>query len=320
MTFGRQLTPVGGGLLSIAIETFDLTKVYSKLVAVDRLNIKVPEKCVFGFLGPNGAGKTTTVKMLTGLTPPTKGTATVMGWDIMCDMEQIRNIIGFLPEYFPKPKEKALKYLVTLASFNSMRDRRSLKKQAEELLELVGLWDVRNKKVSKFSMGMFKRWLLANALMGDPEVLLLDEPTANLDPIGRAEILELTRNLSRERTVFLNSHVLPEVEKVADHVAIINKGRLIIQAKITELKNIVKVETHSYIISSDNNEKLANFLRKAGIDTKITDSGVEASTRDPKELWIRLVEAYQETGTLIYEFKETGRELEDIFLKLVEGE
>ncbi|MEM1658054.1 MAG: ABC transporter ATP-binding protein [Candidatus Jordarchaeales archaeon] len=306
--------------MSIAVETFDLTKVYSKLVAVDRLNIKVPEKCVFGFLGPNGAGKTTTVKMLVGLTPPTEGTATIMGWDIKRDMENVRNVVGFLPEYFPKPKEKALSYLVTLASFNSARDMRSLKKQAEELLELVGLWDVRNKKVSKFSMGMFKRWLLANALMGDPEVVFLDEPTANLDPIGRAEILELIRNLSKERTIFLNSHILHEVEKVADHVAIINKGRLIVQTKITELKNIVKVEKHSYVISSDNNEKLASLLKEAGIDAKVTELGVEASTTDPKKLWTNLVEAYNEANIFVYELKELGRELEDIFLKLVEGD
>lgn len=306
--------------MSFAVETFDLTKVYSRLVAVDKLNIKVPEKCVFGFLGPNGAGKTTTVKMLVGLTPPTEGTAAVMGWDIKRDMENVRNVIGFLPEYFPKPKEKALNYLVTLASFNSARDMRSLKKQAEELLELVGLWDVRNKKVSKFSMGMFKRWLLANALMGDPEVVFLDEPTANLDPIGRAEILELIRNIGKERTIFLNSHVLHEVEKVADHVAIINKGRLIVQTKITELKNIVKVEKHSYVISSDNNERLASLLKEAGIEAKVTELGVEASTTDPKKLWTSLVEAYNEANIFVYELKELGRELEDIFLKLVEGD
>lgn len=302
-----------------SVETFDLTKVYSKLVAVDKLKITVPEKCVFGFLGPNGAGKTTTVNMLVGFIPPTEGTATVMGFDIRRETEEVRNVVGFLPEYFPKPREKALSYLVKLASFNSMRDRRSLKEQAEELLELVGLWDVRNKKVSKFSMGMFKRWLLANALMGDPEVVFLDEPTANLDPVGRAEILELIQKLGRERTIFLNSHILPEVEKVADQVAIINKGRLVVQAKIHELKKIVGVERHSYIISSSNDERLVSLLQNAGVEAKLMEAGVEATTDDPKKLWISLVDAYHEAEIFIYEFKETGRELEDLFLKLIGG-
>ncbi len=300
-----------------SIETFDLTKRFSSLVAVDRLNISVPEKCVFGFLGPNGAGKTTTVKMLVGLTPPSEGTARVMGWDIRQEMEQVRNVVGFMPEYSPKPKEKALSYLVTLAGFNSKRDKPSLKKQAEELLELVGLWEVRNKKVSKFSMGMFRKWLLANALMGDPEVVLLDEPTANLDPVARTEVIQLIKEIGRERTVFLNSHVLPEVEKAASHVAVINKGRLVVQAEIAELRKFVEKESHSYLIRSSANEELANFLRNAGVEAKIVEAGVEALVRDPKELWSRLVEAYHEKEVQIYEFKETGAELEDLFLKLI---
>nr|HDO80620.1 ABC transporter ATP-binding protein [Candidatus Bathyarchaeota archaeon] len=309
------------GMGLAAIETFELTKVYSRLVAVDGLNMSVPERVCFGFLGPNGAGKTTTMKMLVGLAPPSDGTATVMGWDIRCEMEKVRDVIGYMPEFTPKPKEKALDHLVTLASFNSLRDRRSLKKQAETLLEEFGLWEVRNKKVSSFSMGMFKKWLLANALMGDPEVIFLDEPTANLDPVARVEILEMIRKLGRERTVFLNSHVLPEVERVADHVAVIHKGRLIAQESIRNLRNLVRRKRYVYAVRSDKDEELAEFLQasKAALEVSFSGDGVRVATKSPKMLWFQLNRAFREIGVIVYEFKELSRSLEDVFMALIEG-
>lgn len=165
-----------------AVETFELTKVYPNVAAVDRLNITVPERCCFGFLGPNGAGKTTTIKMLTGLTYPTYGTARILGWSILTEMSKIRKVIGYMPEYSPKPKDRALDLLVSLAELNCSADKASLRRQAKDLLEMFGLWAHRKKKVHTFSMGMFKKWLLAATLIGDPEVVFLDEPTANLDP------------------------------------------------------------------------------------------------------------------------------------------
>jgi ABC-2 type transport system ATP-binding protein len=305
-----------------AIEVLGLCKNYNRTVAVSDLNMIVPANSCFGFLGPNGAGKTTTMKMLIGLTLPTRGTATVLGYDIIRNMSEIRERVGYLPEFAPKPNEKALNFLVMLARVNSPYDRQTLKSQAKHALEQVELWDVRNKKVSKFSMGMFRKWLIAQALMGNPELLFLDEPTANLDPMARLDILNLITKLKKERTVFLNSHVLPEVEKVVDHVAIINKGSLVIESTLKQLRSRMKKSRASYLIVSSNNEGIVKSLeeRKVVDDVQLGEEGVQVLTRSREKLWVALTEIYAETGIIVTEFKETGKDLEDIFLTIMEEE
>ncbi len=305
-----------------AIETFELTKIYPKVVAVEGLSISVPERCCFGFLGPNGAGKTTTMKMLTGLTYPTYGTARILGWSILTEMGKIRKVIGYLPAYAPKPKGKALDLIVSLASLNCPADKVSLKRHAKDLLEMFGLWEVRNKKVHTFSMGMFKKWLLALTLMGEPEIVLLDEPTANLDPVGRAELLDLIEGLSKERTIFLNSHVLPEVERVADHVAVINEGKLVVQGTVEQLQEMVRGTNYVYTVRTMQVEELKTFLEgsNAVLEIKPKEDGLELITSNPEAVWVELVKAYQEAGIIVTEFKEVRKSMEEIFLKLIMGE
>ena len=305
-----------------AIEIFGLSKNYNRTVAVSDLNMTVPVNTCFGFLGPNGAGKTTTVKMLIGLTAPTRGSATVLGYNIIRNMDDIRERIGYLPEYAPKPNKKALNFLVRLARVNSPYDRQTLKGQAKDALEEVGLWEVRNKKVHKFSMGMFKKWLVAQALMGNPELLFLDEPTANLDPKGRVDMLNLITRLKKERTVFLNSHVLPEVERVVDHVGIIDKGKLVIEGTLKQLQSRMKKSKASYLIVSSNNEEMAKRLeaRKVVEVVELGRDGIQISTKSREKLWTAISEISAETGITVSEFKEVGKGLEDIFLAIMEEE
>lgn len=273
-----------------AIEVLGLCKNYNRTVAVSDLNMTVPANTCFGFLGPNGAGKTTTMKMLLGLTIPTRGTATVLGYDIIRNIGEIRERVGYLPEFAPKPNERALNFLVMLARVNSPYGRQALKSQAKDALERVGLWEVRNKKVSKFSMGMFRKWLIAQALMGNPELLFLDEPTANLDPMARLDILNLIMKLKKERTVFLNSHVLPEVERVVDQVGIINKGSLVVESTLKQLRSRMKKSKTSYLIVSSNNEGIMRNLeeRKVVSDVQLVGEGVKVLTPSREKLWVAL--------------------------------
>ncbi len=305
-----------------AIEVLGLSKNYNRTAAVSDLNMTVPANTCFGFLGPNGAGKTTTMKMLVGLTIPTRGSATVLGYDIIKSMNEIRERIGYLPEFAPKPNERALNFLVMLARVNSPYSRATLKSQAKDALEQVELWEIRNKKVSKFSMGMFRKWLIAQALMGNPELLFLDEPTANLDPMARLDILNLITKLKKERTVFLNSHVLPEVERVVDHVGIINKGSLVIESTLKQLRSRMKKSKASYLIVSSNNEGIMKSLeeRKVVDNVQLGDEGVRVLTPSREKLWVALTEIYAETGITVTEFKEIGKDLEDIFLSIMEEE
>ncbi|MHA1363554.1 MAG: ABC transporter ATP-binding protein [Candidatus Freyarchaeota archaeon] len=305
-----------------AIEIFGLCKNYNRTVAVSDLSMTVPVNTCFGFLGPNGAGKTTTMKMLIGLAAPTRGSATVLGYDIIRDIDEIRERIGYLPEFAPKPNERALSFLVRLARVNSPYDWQTLKRQAKDALEEVGLWEERNMKVHKFSMGMFKKWLIAQALMGNPELLFLDEPTANLDPMGRVNMLDLIMRLKKERTVFLNSHVLPEVERVVDHVGIIGNGKLIVESTWKRLRSRMRRYKASYLIVSSNNERMMKSLeeRKVVDSVQLVDDGIQVSARNREKLWHALTEIYADTGIIVTEYREIGRGLEDIFLSIMQEE
>lgn len=305
-----------------AVETFGLSKFYSKVIAVDELSIVVPARGCFGFLGPNGAGKTTTMKMLTGLTYPSGGTATVLGYSILTEMGKIRKLIGYMPEFIPHPKGRALDLLVSLADLNYSVGKQSLKAQANDLLEMLDLGEAKNKKVHTFSMGMFKKWLLAATLMGEPEVLFLDEPTANLDPVSRVELLEYIKKLGKERTIFINSHVLPEVERVANNVVIINKGKLVIQGTVKKLRETLKGANYTYLVKSKRAKELKEFLEshEAASNVTLEEEGIKLTTNNPEEVWAALAKAHNELGVTVTEFREVGKTLEDIFIQLIKGE
>ena len=219
---------------NLAIRTFNLTKRFKNLTAVDGINFSVEKGEVFGFLGPNGAGKTTTIAMLLGLVRPTSGSAEVLGHDIRRDLSQALKRVGAIvetPAFYPY-----LSGIDNLRIFARI-DGGDKEEQIPAILERVGLKGREKDKVGTYSLGMRQRLGLGAALLGNPELLILDEPTNGLDPAGMQEMRFLIRSLADEadKTVFLSSHLLHEVEQVCDRVLILNMGRVIAQGQVSEL-------------------------------------------------------------------------------------
>jgi len=216
------------------IRTFDLTKRFKKLTAVDTLNMKVQRGEVFGFLGPNGSGKTTTISMLLGLIRPTAGSAEVMGHDIRKEPAAALRQVGALVEaaFYPYLSARDNLWVMAQMSGGGISEKR-----LREVLNQVGLGKRANDKFKTFSTGMKQRLGLAAAIIHDPELLILDEPTNGLDPAGMLEIRQFIRQLSKEqnKTIFLSSHLLHEVEQVCDRVLILNQGQTIATGRVDEI-------------------------------------------------------------------------------------
>jgi len=302
-----------------AIETENLTKVYNGVAVVDHLNLRVKEGTIFGFLGPNGAGKTTTILMLLGLIEPTEGTARVAGIDVMEKPVEVRRISGLMPaEGGLYPNLSARDNLLYFAKFYRL-PRDEAEKRVEELLELVGLKEAADKKVEGFSTGMKQRLLLAQALINDPQVLFLDEPTNGLDPKGTVELRKLLLRLKREgKTILVSSHILPEVEEVSDEIGIISQGKLLISGSKEEIKRefmkerfIITVETKESLEGLDGLEVEVLEWRKTG-DRKLT----VYAKRDVRE---ELVRELTEKGYTVVDVHLHEPSLEEIFMELVYG-
>ena len=221
------------------IQTNDLTKIYGKKTAVDHLNLTVEEGEVFGFLGPNGSGKTTTFLMLLGLSIPTSGTAVVGNYDVVRDSKKVRSIVGALPEFAGFYEDMSAKQNLNYIGALNDLPRTESEKRSKELLEVVGLAESANIEVSKFSRGMRQRLGIAQALLKNPAILLLDEPTIGVDPQGTKELRELIRRLNQEHrlTILIASHLLNEVQKMCSRVGIIRGGKLIASGTIEGLAN-----------------------------------------------------------------------------------
>ena len=220
--------------MNAAIETVGLTKTYGAKRALDDVNLVVGEGSIFGFLGPNGAGKTTMVRLLTGLAHPTSGSARVLGSEILAG-DAIGSEVGYLPDvpgfYEWMTGGEFLEFAGRLFAVQPA----TLKGRVKTLLALAGLTDV-DTKIGGYSRGMKQRLGIAQALINAPRLLVLDEPTSALDPIGRKDVLEMLASLRGRATVFFSTHILADVDRVCDTVAILDRGRLIMQAPMEELK------------------------------------------------------------------------------------
>lgn len=214
-----------GGILLIQVE--QLTKRYGQHIAVDSINFTVEEGEVLGFLGPNGAGKTTTMNILTGYISATEGRALINGVDILEQPEEAKKMIGYLPEFPPLYGDMTVsEYLDFVSDIKSVTGAER-KKSMEKILDLVKIADVRGRLIKNLSKGYKQRVGLAQALVGNPKVLILDEPTVGLDPKQIIEIRNLIKNLGKDHTIILSSHILPEVSAVCERVIIINKGKIV---------------------------------------------------------------------------------------------
>jgi ABC-2 type transport system ATP-binding protein len=221
---------------ALVIETHDLSKTYKNVQALKLLTLKVAQHSIFGFLGPNGAGKTTTIKLMLGLTQPTSGTGSIFGLDILHQSVEIRRKVGYLaqdPRYYESmTARETLRF--TLGFFfegpkNKLEDR------IAETIELVGLADKADRPIKGFSGGERQRLGIAQAQVNYPDLLILDEPAASLDPMGRHDVLEVMERLRKYTTIFYSTHILDDVQKVSDTVCILNHGELVAEAPIQEL-------------------------------------------------------------------------------------
>jgi len=304
-----------------AIETFDLTKVYKsrfglrRWLAVDRLNLKVEAGRVFGFLGPNGAGKTTTIMMLLGNIYPTAGSATLLGHPIR-NLE-VRRRIGFLPEKFQFHEFLSAQELLELHGRLCRMPRRQVMKRIPEVLELVGLSERRDSKIREFSKGMQQRIGLAQAILNDPELIILDEPTSALDPIGRGDVRDLINHLKAAgKTIFLNSHLLSEIEMTCDQVAILKGGRLMRQGRIEDL--LAAPSTVEMRILNLN-PVLVREMERLAHNVSANGQVVKASVAD-EEAIAGLVSAIVRLDGKLVSLIPKRESLEDMFIRVVTGE
>ena len=302
-----------------AVAIAGLTKVYSKAHALDGVDLVVPEGSVFGFLGPNGAGKTTTLRILAGLARPTAGSATIFGHDATRDADAVHAMIGYLPDVPGFYKwMTATEYLELSAKLFGL-PAAVRRERIGTLLELAGLDGVTT-KVGGYSRGMKQRLGVAQALINSPRLLLLDEPTSALDPIGRREVLEMIAALAGRTTVFFSTHILADVERVCDTVAVLAGGRVVEQAGIDELK-ARHGGAHRVVIEVDDTRRLQEALA--------AEAWTAAVSRDGRELLVEVVDleaAYRQVpalvaglGLALRRFEADEVSLEDVFVDLVEG-
>jgi ABC-2 type transport system ATP-binding protein len=221
---------------SLVIETQNLSKTYKETQALKGLNLTVKQNSIFGFLGPNGAGKSTTIKILLGLIQPSEGQATVFGYDVQRDSVKIRKRVGYLaqdPRYYEHMTARQI--LGYTARFFYRGPKDLIEVRVQEVLDLVGLEDKADRSVRGFSGGERQRLGIAQAQVNYPDLLILDEPAAALDPMGRHDVLEVMEKLRKYTTIFYSTHILDDVQRVSDTVAILNHGKLIAEAPIGEL-------------------------------------------------------------------------------------
>ncbi len=219
------------------ITVTDLTKRYARHTAVDHISFEVHKGQIVGFLGPNGAGKTTTMRMLTCFLPPTSGTATVAGFDVLEQSFEVKKRIGYLPETPPLyPEMRTVEYLQFVGSLKGLA-KAELAKRVDYVCDRCAIVDVKDKLLGKLSKGYRQRVGLAQAIIHNPEVLILDEPTSGLDPKQINDTRELIKSLAGDHTIILSTHILPEVEQTCEQVIIINKGKLVATDSVSNLQN-----------------------------------------------------------------------------------
>jgi ABC-2 type transport system ATP-binding protein len=306
--------------MSAAIRTTGLTKVYGEKHALDSVDLAVEEGSIFGFLGPNGAGKTTTLRVLTGLARPTSGSVQILGYDVASAGNAVRAQIGFLPDVPGFYEWMTAQELLRFAGGLFGIGRRVLDERLGVLLDLAGLSDVKT-KIGGYSRGMKQRLGVAQALINAPRLLLLDEPTSALDPMGRKDVLDMLTSLRGRTTVFFSTHILADVERVCDTVAILDRGRVVAQAPIDDLK--ARYGQQKVVVEvTGGADELAEQIGHQSWVTVVargTDSSIEITVTDldAAQREIPAMIGALRLGLSRMEAGEMG--LEEVFVELVGG-
>ncbi len=309
------------------ITVTDLTKRYARHTAVDHISFDVHKGQIVGFLGPNGAGKTTTMRMLTCFLPPTSGTATVAGFDVLEQSFEVKKRIGYLPEMPPLyPEMRTAEYLQFVGSLKGL-SKTELAKRIDYVCERCAILDVKGKLLGKLSKGYRQRVGLAQAIIHNPDVLILDEPTSGLDPKQINETRELIKSLAGDHTIILSTHILPEVEQTCEQVIIINKAKLVATDSVSNLQNrargaeslLVEVDALNGLLDPTKVQsrlELVSGVNRVVLKNKRDNRSVfEVESR--KEL-VRgdLARAIVEAGWDLNEMRPTAVSLEEVFLQL----
>ncbi len=307
-----------------AIRTEKLTKNYGPIIALNNLNLEVPENVVFGFLGPNGAGKSTTVKLLTGFAHPSSGQAWVAGEKVGSLNLRLLEKIGFLPDVPTFYDWMSGREFMKLAGDLFQLSSAEIKKRSDELLDLVGILKAGNRRIGGYSRGMRQRLGIAQALINRPRVLFMDEPTSALDPIGRREMLELIAHLKQTTTIFMSTHILSEVERVCDMVGIINKGNLITVSAVSELQQKYARSVFEMEFIEDAGVFVETLNRTAWLSKAemIIDKGhplVRVTAVDLNRARHELPGLISQSGLTLARYEMVMPNLEDIFLDIING-
>jgi len=311
----------------LVIETQGLSKSFGDTEALKSLNLKVPKNSIFGFLGPNGAGKTTTIKLLLGLIRPTAGGATVFGHDITGNSIDVRKRVGYLAQvpsyYMHMTARETLRFK---ARFYFSGPKNAIEERIEETLEMVELDDKADRPIKGFSGGERQRLGIAQAQIHHPDLLILDEPAANLDPMGRRDVLGIMEGLREHSTVFYSTHILDDVQRVSDTVAILNRGELLAQAPINELLAGAGGMVYTMMIKGDYEGARSIISRQDWVSSVNVVHGDErtrlqigvSDEEAAEEMLLKL--AVAEGDAVVTEFSRNRYELEDVFMDIVEGD
>jgi len=309
------------------IEVEGLTKVYGNKAAIDNLTFTVQKGEVVGFLGPNGAGKTTTMRVLSCYMPPTSGTARVGGYDIRTQALDVRRRIGYLPEHVPLYTDLTVTQYLNFVAEAKGLSRLTRRQRVGEAIERCLLQDARGRIIGKLSKGYRQRVGLAQALLGDPPILILDEPTIGLDPKQIIEIRSLIRDMQGERTVILSTHILPEVSMVCQRVIIINEGRIVAVDTPETLTRRLQRSTQVLLQIDGPPDQVTVRLREApGVLQVVMKDGAGAlrrylvETDKDRDLRQELARVVCSSGWGLLELRPVDMSLEDVFIRLVTEE
>ena len=308
------------------IEVKNVTKKYGTTIAVDNISFTVNDGEVVGFLGPNGAGKSTTMNMITGFIEPTKGQIVINGVDISKRPRKAKKEIGYMPENVPLYYELTAKEFLSYMAELKLVKRNERKQKVEEVLKEMGLEDVKNKLIRNLSRGYKQRVSLGGALIGDPDVIILDEPTVGLDPKQITEIRNLIKKLGEKHTVILSTHILSEVSQICEKVIIINKGKIIAVDTPENLEKTTREQNGISVTVEDpkgNMKKIKDKIKE--IDNielvKDNEDGTKQyviTTASDIDLRKKLFEVLPKEEIVIFELKKTENTLEDAFIKLID--
>ena len=309
------------------IEVKNVTKKYGSVVAVEDINFEIKEGEIIGLLGPNGAGKSTTMNMITGYIEPTEGEILIEGYDISKKPKKAKRQIGYMPEGVPLYSDLTVKEFITYMAELKKVNRKERKEKVEKIIQQTGLKNVENKLIRNLSRGYKQRVSMAGALVGEPKILILDEPTVGLDPKQITEIRALIKELGKTHTIILSSHILSEVSQICNKVIIINKGKIIAIDTPENLENKVSNKNTTYVTVEDTENKMDSIKEKISEIKNIklikeNEDGTKQyiiESEPDKDLRKIIFNEFAKENITIFEMKQADTTLEDAFMKLIEG-